>query len=77
MYAEDVCVVVSRMKKVQTMQRTLNIIIENSAESGLKINIHKTKAMMVKDTLPAESLVINQTPIEWVNQYTVCTRESS
>ena len=51
------------------MQRALNIIIEKSAELGLKININKTKAMMIKERLTAESLKIDQTPIEWVNQY--------
>ena len=51
------------------MQRAFNIIIEKSAELGLKINIHKINAMMVKDRLPAESLVIDQTQIGWVSQY--------
>ena len=54
---------------MQTIQRALNIIIEKSAELGLKTNINKTKAMMIKDRLPAESLEIDQTLIEWVNQY--------
>ena len=68
-FADDVCVVVREAYKVRTMQRALNIIIEKSAELGLKININKTKAMMIKDRLPAESLKIDQTPTEWVNQY--------
>ena len=68
-FADDVCVVVRGSHKVRTMQRALNIIIEKSAELGLKININKTKAMMIKDRLPAESLKIDQAPIEWVNQY--------
>ena len=68
-FANDVCVVVRGVYKVQTMQRALNIIIEKSADLGLKININKTKAIMIKDRIPAESLKIDQTPIEWVNQY--------
>ena len=54
---------------MQTMQKALNIIIEKLAKLGLKININKTKEMMIKERLPAESLKIDQTPIEWVNQY--------
>ena len=68
-FADDVRVVVRGAYKVQTMQRALNIIIEKSAELDLKISINKTKAMMIKDRLSAESLKIDQTPIEWVNQY--------
>ena len=55
-FADGVCVVVMGAYKVQTMQRALNIIMEKSAKSGLKINISKTKAVMIKDRLPAESL---------------------
>ena len=68
-YADDVCVVVWGRFKMRTMQSVLNLIVEKAAELGLKININKTKAMMIKDRLPAESLKIDHTPIEWVNQY--------
>ena len=47
-FADDVCVVVRGAHKARTMQRALNIIIEKSAELGLKTNINKTKAMMIK-----------------------------
>ena len=40
-FADDVCVVVRGAYKVRTMQRALNLIIEKSAELGLKININK------------------------------------
>ena len=68
-FADDVCVVVRGPYKVRTMQRALSIIIKKLAQLGHQINTNKTKAMMIKDRLPAESLEIDQTPIEWVSQY--------
>ena len=70
-YADDVCVcvVVRGPRKVVTMQRALDIIAEKSAELGLKINIDKTKAMMLKAATLQARLIFNQTTPQWVNQY--------
>ncbi|XP_068206292.1 uncharacterized protein [Palaemon carinicauda] len=69
-YADDVCVIARGSVRTIKMQRALNAISHKSNELGLKINIGKTKAMLIKAPNPLQPLTIGTEPLEWVDNYT-------
>ena len=45
------------------------MIIQKFKELGLKINLNKTKTMMIKDRKPGRNITINDQQIEWVDKF--------
>ncbi|XP_068223538.1 uncharacterized protein [Palaemon carinicauda] len=70
-YADDICIVCPHtvQNKPGAMQRALDVISGGCRELGLKVNSIKTKAMAIKHDYDPPNLILNNTPIEWVDNY--------
>ena len=67
-YADDTAIIASSLEDLQSL---LQRVSDVSEDFGLKLNISKTKWMLIsKNKTPIGRLSLNQTPIEHVERYT-------